>query len=87
MDATSTAGIVFTLANSIPVYKMMKDMNPRGKIINTALVGSRYRGAGRSPGLYGRGSSRSHYSGGGIKADCGCSSRCIGDVNDEKHRG
>lgn len=38
MDATSTAGIVFTLANSIPVYKMMKDMNPRGKIINTAWL-------------------------------------------------
>lgn len=38
MDATSTAGIVFTLANSIPVYKMMKDMNSRGKIINTAWL-------------------------------------------------
>lgn len=38
MDATSTAGIVFTLANSIPVYKMMKDMNARGKIINTAWL-------------------------------------------------
>lgn len=38
MDATSAAGIVFTLANSIPVYKMMKDMNARGKIINTAWL-------------------------------------------------
>lgn len=38
MDATSTAGIIFTLANSIPVYKMMKDMNSRGKIINTAWL-------------------------------------------------
>ena len=38
MDSTSTAGIVFTLANSIPVYKMMKDMNARGKIINTAWL-------------------------------------------------
>jgi ethanolamine transporter len=38
MDATSTAGLIFTLANSIPVYKMMKDMNPRGKIINTAWL-------------------------------------------------
>ncbi len=38
MDSTSTAGIVFTLANSIPVYKMMKDMTPRGKIINTAWL-------------------------------------------------
>ena len=38
LDAASTAGIVFTLANSIPVYKMMKDMNSRGKIINTAWL-------------------------------------------------
>lgn len=38
MDATSTAGIIFTLANSIPVYKMMKEMNSRGKIINTAWL-------------------------------------------------
>jgi ethanolamine transporter len=38
MDATSTAGLIFTLANSIPVYKMMKDMTPRGKIINTAWL-------------------------------------------------
>lgn len=38
MDSTSTAGLIFTLANSIPVYKMMKDMNPRGKIINTAWL-------------------------------------------------
>jgi ethanolamine transporter len=38
MDSVSTAGIVFTLANSIPVYKMMKDMNSRGKIINTAWL-------------------------------------------------
>lgn len=38
MDATSAAGLVFTLANSIPVYKMMKDMNVRGKIVNTAWL-------------------------------------------------
>ncbi|WP_312692232.1 ethanolamine utilization protein EutH [Caproiciproducens sp.] len=38
LDSVSTAGIVFTLANSIPVYKMMKDMKPRGKIINTAWL-------------------------------------------------
>ncbi|WHH58117.1 ethanolamine utilization protein EutH [Petroclostridium sp. X23] len=38
MDATSAAGLVFTLANSVPVYKMMKDMNNRGKIINTAWL-------------------------------------------------
>ncbi|MDK2800417.1 MAG: ethanolamine transporter [Clostridiales bacterium] len=38
MDATSAAGIVITLANSIPVYKMMKDMNAKGKVINTAWL-------------------------------------------------
>lgn len=38
MDATGAAGIVITLANSIPVYKMMKDMNPKGKVINTAWL-------------------------------------------------
>jgi ethanolamine transporter len=38
MDATSAAGMVITLANSIPVYKMMKDMNPKGKVINTAWL-------------------------------------------------
>lgn len=38
LDAASTAGVIFTLANSIPVYKMMKDMNSRGKIVNTAWL-------------------------------------------------
>lgn len=38
MDATSAAGMVITLANSIPVYKMMKDMNPKGKVINIAWL-------------------------------------------------
>ncbi|ENY8474797.1 ethanolamine utilization protein EutH [Clostridioides difficile] len=38
MDATSAAGLVFTLANSIPVYKMMKDMSPKGKVVNTAWL-------------------------------------------------
>jgi len=38
LDATSAAGLVFTLANSIPVYKMMKDMNNRGKVVNTAWL-------------------------------------------------
>lgn len=38
MNATGAAGIVFTLANSIPVYKMMKDMDNRGKVINTAWL-------------------------------------------------
>lgn len=38
LDATSAAGIVFTLANSVPVYTMMKDMKKRGIIINTAWL-------------------------------------------------
>jgi ethanolamine transporter len=38
MDATGAAGIVITLANSIPVYKMMKDMNPKSKVINVAWL-------------------------------------------------
>ena len=38
MNATGAAGLVITLANSIPVYKMMKDMKPKGKVINTAWL-------------------------------------------------
>ncbi len=38
LDATSAAGIVFTLANSVPVYTMMKGMKKRGIIINTAWL-------------------------------------------------
>lgn len=38
MDATSAAGLVFTLANSVPVYTMMKDMKKKGIIINTAWL-------------------------------------------------
>ena len=38
MNATGAAGIVITLANSIPVYKMLKDMDYKGKVINTAWL-------------------------------------------------
>lgn len=38
LDSTGAAGLVFTLANSIPVYKMMKDMNKKGIIVNTAWL-------------------------------------------------
>ena len=38
LDSISIAGIVFSLANSIPVFKMLKDMNNRGKIINVAWL-------------------------------------------------
>lgn len=38
LDSTSAACIIVTLANSIPVYKLMRDMTPRGKVINTAWL-------------------------------------------------
>jgi ethanolamine transporter len=38
MDATGAAGIIVTLANRIPVYKMMKDMNPKSKVLNVAWL-------------------------------------------------
>ena len=38
LDATSAAGLVFTLANSVPVYTMMKDMKMKGIIVNTAWL-------------------------------------------------
>lgn len=38
MDAKGAAGVVISLANSIPVYTMIKDMNPMGKVINVAWL-------------------------------------------------
>lgn len=38
LDSTSAAGLVITLANSVPVYKMMKDMNKKGIIVNSAWL-------------------------------------------------
>lgn len=38
LDKTSAAGLVFTLANSVPVYTMMKDMKKKGIIVNTAWL-------------------------------------------------
>ena len=38
LDKISAAGLVFTLANSVPVYTMMKDMNKKGIIVNTAWL-------------------------------------------------
>ncbi|BCS97580.1 ethanolamine utilization protein EutH [Desulfoluna limicola] len=38
LDATSAAGLVFTLANSVPVYAMIKEMSNRGKIVNVAWL-------------------------------------------------
>ena len=38
LDKNSAAGLVFTLANSVPVYTMMKNMNKKGIIVNTAWL-------------------------------------------------
>ncbi|MEG1255878.1 ethanolamine utilization protein EutH [Clostridium sp.] len=38
MNDISAAGMVATLANSIPMFGMMKDMDDRGKIINVAFA-------------------------------------------------
>jgi len=38
IDAVSTSGLIFNLANPVPVFQMIKDMNKRGKVINTAWI-------------------------------------------------
>lgn len=38
LDETSAAGLVFSLATSVPVYPMMKEMNKKGIIVNTAWL-------------------------------------------------
>ncbi len=38
MNDTAAAGMVASLANSIPMFGMMKDMDTRGKIINVAFA-------------------------------------------------
>lgn len=38
LNAESMMGIVIALANSVPVFGMIKDMNPKGKVINSAWV-------------------------------------------------
>lgn len=38
MNETSAAGLIATLANNIPMFTMFKDMDNRGKIINTAFA-------------------------------------------------
>ena len=38
MNAVSAAGMVASLANSIPMFGLMKDMDSRGKIINVAFA-------------------------------------------------
>lgn len=36
LDTVSTAGLIFALANSIPVFTMIKKMEPKGVVVNTA---------------------------------------------------
>ncbi|HLQ39787.1 MAG TPA: ethanolamine utilization protein EutH [Tetragenococcus sp.] len=38
MNEVAAAGLVATLANNIPMFQMMKDMDKRGKIINVAFA-------------------------------------------------
>lgn len=38
MNEVAAAGMVATLANNIPMFQMMKDMDPRGKILNVAFA-------------------------------------------------
>lgn len=38
MNETASAGIVATLANNIPTFGMVQDMNPKGKLLNIAFA-------------------------------------------------
>ena len=38
MNEAASAGIVATLANNIPTFQMVKDMNPKGKLLNIAFA-------------------------------------------------
>ncbi len=38
VDETASAGFVANLANNIPVFHMVKDMNPKGKLLNIAFA-------------------------------------------------
>ena len=38
MNDVAAAGIVASLANSIPMFQMVKDMDPKGKIVNFAFA-------------------------------------------------
>lgn len=40
MNETSAAGMVAALANTIPTFGMIKDMDPRGKVLNMAFLTS-----------------------------------------------
>lgn len=38
LDEVSVAGLIANLANNIPMFQMMKDMTPKGKIVNCAFT-------------------------------------------------
>lgn len=38
LDETSVAGLIANVANNIPMFQMMKDMTPKGKIVNCAFT-------------------------------------------------
>lgn len=38
INAKSSAGLIISLANSVPVYPMIKDMDERGKVMNIAFL-------------------------------------------------
>lgn len=38
VNAESMIGLLVALANSIPIFSMIKDMNPKGKVINSAWL-------------------------------------------------
>lgn len=38
MNGAASAGIVATMANNIPTFHMLKDMNPKGKLMNIAFA-------------------------------------------------
>lgn len=38
LDSTSIAGMIVDLANGVPVYVMYKDMEPKGKVFNIAVM-------------------------------------------------
>ena len=38
VDETASAGFVANLANNIPVFNMVKDMTPKGKLLNISFA-------------------------------------------------
>ena len=54
MNDTAAAGLIASLANSIAMFGMVKDMDQRGKVINVAFAVSASLRLRRSPGLHRR---------------------------------